>query len=90
MGYLPILTPGTTEVTSHASQGKPAGTGVKVKDGFLFDGVYRKTRDLPIYQAVQFSALVRPCLTPTLLGFRDNTSSLTGEARDLALVEFMV
>jgi hypothetical protein len=52
VGDIPILTSGTAEIASHASQGKPHGSGVKVKDRFLFDRVYRECRDLSIYQAI--------------------------------------
>jgi hypothetical protein len=90
MGYIPILTAGTAEITSHASQGKPLRSRVIMKDRFLFDRVYRKCRDLSIYQAIQFSAFVCPCLTPTLLTFGNNTFSLAGEANDLSIIKFMV
>jgi hypothetical protein len=52
VGDIPILTSGTAEIASHASQGKPPGSGVKVKDRFLFDRVYRECRDLSIDQAI--------------------------------------
>jgi hypothetical protein len=52
VGDIPILTSGTAKIASHASQGKPPGSGIKVKDRFLFDRVYREGRDLSIYQAI--------------------------------------